>query len=131
MSEVLWLVFERVPHPEAVCYAADEGDARLALNLLNSPRVERMQYAEQLRNYLRQQAGLSPFARPGVACREGAGLFRVISWRFAKWLANVLPAEGTVAEGVRGRIEAWLARRVTPGEADGWLGRELFRSTPR
>ncbi len=115
MHDVLWLVFERVPHPEAVCYAADEGDARLALNLLRQPLVERLRYAEQLRNYLREQAGLSPFERPGVACREGAGLFRVISWRFAKWLANVLPAEGTAADCARGRIEDWLLCRVAPG----------------
>jgi len=107
---LLWLVFERVPHPEAVCYAASEEDARLAETLLSSPRTERLKYAEQLRNYLREQDPLPPFERPGVACRAGAGLYRVISWRFAKWQANTLPAEGTPLERMRGRIRDWLAR---------------------
>ncbi len=106
---VLWLVFERLPHPEAVCYAAGDADARLASVLLSQPRAERVRYAGQLRNFLREQEALSPWDRPGVACREGEGLYRVISWRFAKWLANVLPAEGTQLEGVRGRIAGWLA----------------------
>lgn len=108
VMRVMWLVFERLPHPEAVCYAAGEADVRLAEVLLKQPRIERVRYAEQLRNYLREQEGLSPFARPGVACREGDGLYQVISWRFAKWLANVLPAEGAQLEGVRGRIADWL-----------------------
>jgi len=106
---VIWLVFERPPHPEAVSYPAGEEDARLALTLLGVPLCERLRYAEQLRNYLREQEGLSPFARPGVACRQGDGLFRVISWRFAKWLANVLPGEAGRVERSRRRIEAWIS----------------------
>lgn len=107
---VIWLVFEGAPHPEAVCYPAGEEDARLAVSLLSAPLCERQRYAEQLRNYLREQEGLSPFERPGVACRQGDGLFRVICWRFAKWLANVLPAETGMVEGARGRIERWMGK---------------------
>jgi hypothetical protein len=121
---VLWLVFEQLPHPEAVCYPAGEADARLAAALLQQPRLERVRYAGQLRRFLCEQEGLSPFARPGVACREGDGLYRVISWRFAKWLANVLPAEGAQLEGVRGRIGDWLndGRERTDGSGQRAVG---------
>jgi len=108
----LWLAFEQIPHPEAVVYGADEADARLAVTLLKAPLRERLWYADQLRGYLREQESLSPFERPGVACRERPGLFRVISWRFAKWLANVLPSDAGLIERTLGRIEGWLGEVI-------------------
>lgn len=108
MPRLLWLVYERVPHPDAVCCPADEETARFVLELLAQPYARRRQLAEQLRRFVRDQSKRPVFSRQSIACRGPNGLFRLVPWRLAKWLSHVLPAEDGVIERPRTRIRHWL-----------------------
>lgn len=114
MERVLWLRFERAPHPDAVCHAADEQDARLVVELLSRPRLERVYVAARLRNYLARQEALPPLSRAAVPVRRCDGIFRLVPWRLAKWLSCVLPATDGVLERTRSRVESWLANDARP-----------------
>jgi len=109
MPRVLWLAFERPPHPDAVCHPATADDVHLVLELFASPRPMRMRWSEQLRNYLSQQADIAPWSRPAVPCRRACGLYVLVPWRFAKWLSVVLPAADGLLERTAQRLQRWLA----------------------
>ena len=118
MPRLLWLVYERPPHPEAVSYPAGEDDARLAIALLEAPYTRRLHLAEQFRNFLAVQTRRAPFDRKAVPCRWTSGLYRLVPWRLAKWLSAVLPAGDSVAAATAARLRAWLAQ----GETAALLG---------
>ena len=108
MPRILWLVYEHLPHPEAVSYPAGEEDARLVLDLFARGPAERVRIAEQLGNFLKQQKLLPLFCRQTIPCRRESGLYHLIPWRLAKWLSQVLPASESVMEKTRARINNWL-----------------------
>ena len=108
MSRILWLVYERVPHPDAVSYPATEEDVLLVLELLAHPYAKRLQWAEQFENYLNEQDRLGIFERKSVPCRRASGLYQLIPWRLAKWLSKVLPAGDSVIAKTETRIRVWL-----------------------
>jgi hypothetical protein len=108
MPRLLWLAFERPPHPDAVCHPATADEVQLVLEFLAGSVTQRRQRAEQLRNYLAQQAALPPWSRPAVPCRRATGLYVLVPWRLAKWLATVLPATDGLLERTRGRLQRWL-----------------------
>lgn len=108
MQRILWLKFERPPHPDAVAHPATESELRLVAALLKLPWRERNHLSGLLRNWLSQSEKDSPFDRPGVAIRFGEGLYQPIPWRLAKWLACVLPIGEGGAICTRGRIRNWL-----------------------
>jgi len=105
---LLWLGFERPPHPDAVCHAATTADVEFVLEWLEQPHTERSRIASQLQNFVRQQEALNLWHRPALPCRRPAGLYILIPWRFAKWLACILPAEAAVLERTRQQLETWL-----------------------
>ena len=108
MQRTLWLKFERPPHPDAVVHPASEEELRLVVALLELPVRERNHLSGLLRNWLKRCGRQSPFDRPGVAVRFGAGLYQPIPWRLAKWLASVLPISESGAIAIRRRIQHWL-----------------------
>ena len=104
----LWLAFERLPHPDAVSYSASEDDVRQALDLLRKPERERVAMAGQLANYLRDVGRQPAWERPAIPVRTQSGLFRLVSWRFAKWLSKAcLCSSGAIERTVR-QLEQWL-----------------------
>lgn len=105
---VLWLVYEKPPHVDAVTHPATAGDVLLVLDLLEEPEARRCHLADQLRRYLAQQEGLEPWSRPSVPCRRASGLYALVPWRLAKWLACVLRAEPARLETLIQRLEGWL-----------------------
>ncbi|MGH7201206.1 MAG: hypothetical protein ACREJB_11425 [Planctomycetaceae bacterium] len=108
MSRMLWLVYERPPHPDAVSVPATEDDLRFVLEWLSLRYAKRLHLAGQLRNFLGREGRRSPFDRPSVPCRRASGLYRLVPWRLAKWLACVLTAPDAVIARTRSRIETWL-----------------------
>ena len=110
MTRILWLAFERPPHPDAVRYPACESDLEFVLEYLSLPARRRRHLAEQLRNYLAEQQIASPFARKNVPCRRSSGLYQLVPWRLAKWLSHVLPADETKLTETASRIRDWLNR---------------------
>jgi hypothetical protein len=110
---LLWLAFESPPHPDAVCHPATPDEVHLVLELLASPSSERRRWAEQLRNYFAQQASLAPWSRPAVPCRRASGLYVLVPWRLAQWLAAVLPAADGLLERTSQRLVRWLAHGDT------------------
>lgn len=106
---ILWLVFERPPHPEAVSYPADADEVRLVLSLLAYPYARRMDIVTTLRNILAAMEHTAPCERPTIPARLPSGLYRLISWRFAKWLANVLAVEGSAQRRVQRELQGFLA----------------------
>ncbi len=108
MPDVLWLVFERVPHPDAVSYPADQRDALLVLQLLDVSPRKRVHLAEQFRNFQKQIEKQPVFERPQVPVRGVNGLYQLVNWRFAKWLSHILPACESTIESTRTRVESWL-----------------------
>ena len=107
----LWLAYERVPHPDAVCYGATAEDVELVLDLFAKPYAERVRLVEALRNYLKEQAGRGLLERRWVPVRRASGLYHAMPWRLAKWLACVLGAEEGVIEGTGVRLRRWLEGR--------------------
>lgn len=103
----LWLVFERLPHPEAVAYPAGEQDVEFVLELLERPYPQRVSMAGQLRAYLEQQQKRSVFDRPCVPCRRASGLYHLVPWRLAQWLACVLIAPDAVIQRTAARLRTW------------------------
>ncbi|OYW24854.1 MAG: hypothetical protein B7Z55_00990 [Planctomycetales bacterium 12-60-4] len=108
MSRILWLAFEKPPHPDAVCHPATTEDVLFALELLESSDEHRQRLSGQLRRYLAQQSGLAPWSRPAVPCRRASGLYALVPWRFAQWLASVLPASQGLIDRTRTRLQSWL-----------------------
>lgn len=108
MSRLLWLAFEKPPHPDAVCHPATAEDVLLVLEKLEAVADQRRQLGQQLHGYLAQQADLPPWQRPAIPCRRESGLYALIPWRLAKWLSVVLPAETGVIERTTQRLQAWL-----------------------
>ena len=108
VGRVLWLVYERVPHPEAVCYGASAEDVGLVLELFGKPYAERIRLAGALRSYLREQEGRALLERRWAPVRRESGLYQPVPWRLAKWLACVLRAEHGVVERTGRRLRRWL-----------------------
>jgi hypothetical protein len=108
MQRILWLKFERPPHPEAVVHPANEEELRLVIALLEMPARERGRLSGLLRNWLSASEKFPVHDRPGVAVRFGEGLYQPVSWRLAKWLACVLPISESGAIATRRRIQHWL-----------------------
>ncbi len=108
MPRILWLAYERLPHPDAVSYPAGEDDVRLVLELLARPYPDRQQISEQLRHFQSEQDALPMFCRRSIPCRRESGLYHLIPWRLAKWLSAVLRAEDRVIERTQTRIHNWL-----------------------
>lgn len=113
MSAVLWLAFERPPHPQAVCHPATGDEVRIVLELFAHPAERRRHLAESLARMVQAQARIAPWQRPCVPCRRTSGLYVLIPWRLAQWLAAVLGATDGLIERTQRRLEAWLARRGT------------------
>lgn len=105
---ILWLVYERSPHPDAVSFAAGEEDARVVLELFARPRGQRVQIVEQLGNSLQRQHELPLFCREAIPCRRESGLYHLIPWRLAKWLSKALLARESVLETTARRLRNWL-----------------------
>ncbi len=108
MQRILWLKFERPPHADAVVHPANEDELRLVMALLELPHRDRNHLSELLRNWLSASEKKSPFERPGVAVRFGGGLYQLVPWRLAKWLACVLPIGDGGAVSTSSRIRQWL-----------------------
>lgn len=108
MHRILWLTFEKPPHPDAVRHPATAEDVLFALELLTAPVQYRQRLAEQLRGYLDLQAGLAPWARPAIPCRRMSGWYSLVPWRFAKWLSVVLPATPGALERTQQQLQTWL-----------------------
>ncbi len=108
MARLLWLAFEQPPHPDAVCHPATVDDVLFVLELLESTVEHRTRVTSQLRKYLEQQRDCEPWSRPSVPCRRESGMYSLIPWRLALWLASILPATASVIDRTRGRLERWL-----------------------
>jgi len=108
----LWLVFERVPHPDAVAYSASKEDVRFALDLLQREEADRLRIGQELSVYLSQMRGQNPFQRPQVPVRSSSGLYHLVPWRFAKWLSLSCRVCPSARERTCRRLEAWLAEQV-------------------
>lgn len=113
----LWLAYETAPHPDAVSYAADEADVRLALGLLAYPWSRRAQLADRIRKVFSKISKIPPFERPGIPARMPNGIYRPIPWRFAQWLMCVLRCEATVHERLTRQLESWLHNGPDPGNS--------------
>ena len=114
MPRILWLAYERLPHPDTVSYPAGEEDVHLVLELLARPYADRQRVSEQLRRYQTEQDTLPTFCRQSIPCRRDSGLYHLIPWRLAKWLAAVLRAEDAVLARTRTRIRNWLDNSDQP-----------------
>ena len=110
MTRILWLAFERPPHPDAVRFPAGETDLEFVLEYLALPARSRRHITQQLRNYLAEQKTASPFARKNVPCRRSSGLYQLVPWRLAKWLSHVLPADESKLRETASKIRDWLHR---------------------
>ncbi len=113
---LLWLTYERSPHPDAVCHPATDDEAEFIIALLQRPYRERVHLAGQLIRYLAEQNQRAAADRCSVACRTPSGLYRCVPWRLAKWLRHVLPASDSVIQDTIRRIENWRWQRPQPGE---------------
>ncbi|MGD9853825.1 MAG: hypothetical protein AB7U20_02645 [Planctomycetaceae bacterium] len=113
---LLWLAYERPPHPDAVCHPASEEEAEFVLALLRRNYGERARLTEQLVRFLAEETRRNAVDRRSVACRTPSGLYRCVPWRLAKWLRHVLPATESAVQRTIARIEQW--RRHGSGESD-------------
>lgn len=108
-----WLVYARPPHPHAVCHPAHEDEVHLVLELLAASPAQRQDWAQQLQGFLAEQSRWPPWQRAAVPCRRASGLYVLVPWRLAAWLAVVLPAPQGVRERLATQLRHWLATRRT------------------
>jgi hypothetical protein len=104
---LLWLTYERPPHPDAVCHPATEEETDFVLALLRRPYRERMHLTGQLIRFLAEEVRRAPVLRRALACRTPGGLYHCVSWRLAKWLRHALPATESAVDDTIARIERW------------------------
>lgn len=109
----VWLTYARPPQPHAVCHPASEDEVHLVLELLAASSAQRQDWSGQLRQLLAEQARWPPWQRAVVPCRRASGLYVLIPWRLAAWLAVVLPASEGVRERLATQLRHWLATRQT------------------
>lgn len=107
----LWLVFERVPHPAAVAYAANVADVQFVLEFLRREEPERLRVGRELSVYLERIRGQNPFQRSQVPVRSASGIYHLVPWRLAKWLAHSCRVCPTALERTCARLERWLQER--------------------
>lgn len=107
---LLWLTYERSPHPDAVSHPATDDDAAFVIALLQRPDRERIRLTEQLARFLAEQKLRAATDRSSVACRMPSGLYHLVPWRLAQWLRHVLPATEPVIEDTIARIQQWRQR---------------------
>jgi hypothetical protein len=107
------LAYEQPPHPDAVCHFASEEQVFLVSDWLTADEPQRRALSQQLRRYLALQSHMSPLDRPAIPCRHRAGLYVLIPWRLALWLAAVLPAAEDVLRETAQRLNDWLAQPAT------------------
>jgi len=117
-GDVLWLAYERVGHPESVRYPANIEDVEFLLGLLQRSRSERTALSHGLRNYLEREEVREVFSRRTIPVRGANGLYRLVSWRLARWMAKGLVTEGSVRTEVQQKLRMWLGERiaVAPGK---------------
>jgi hypothetical protein len=108
-SRILWLTWERLPHPEAVIHPADEREVRLVLSLMEYPIARRAQLIERLKNIFQKIFKLPVFDRPSIPARMANGLYFPVNWRFALWLSRVLSFEGSRKDQLVATLQNWLA----------------------
>jgi hypothetical protein len=108
MPRIIWLNYEKSPHPEAVSHPANEDDARIVLELLGRPPAERLRIAERFRDFVKRQKTLPLFCRETIPCRRQTGLYYLIPWRLAKWLSHVLRTTNPILQRTMSRLQVWL-----------------------
>jgi hypothetical protein len=107
-SRILWLTYERLPHPEAVIHPAEEREVRLVLTLMEYPLARRAQLVERLKNIFQKILQMPVFDRPNIPARTENGLYFPVNWRFALWLSRVLPFDGSRKEQLVSALQQWL-----------------------
>lgn len=108
-GRLLWLVYERAGHPDAVAHPATEGEVALVLDWLEKPLDERTRLVPSLARCVERQRKESAFARRPVPLRNGAGLYVPVPWRLVWWLSRLMGAAEAVIERTRVRLARWLA----------------------
>lgn len=114
--QLLWLTYERPPHPDAVAHPVDEYDAAFVLDMLRYPYERRLHWTGQLAAYLASQQARPLADRLPVPCRTPGGLYRLVPWRLAKWLRHILPASDAAIRRAIAHIERWLEQPASPHE---------------
>jgi len=109
MTRILWLLYERAGHPDAVRYGANEEEVRFVLGLLEQSRLEREEMSRRLRRYVAIEQQRDLFQRRLVAVRGANGLFRPIGWKLAQWLRCVLPMSERTGQRVVRQLRDWLS----------------------
>lgn len=105
---ILWLTYERLPHPDAVIHPAEEREVRLVLTLLEYPIARRAQLVERLKNIFLKILQRPVFDRPNIPARMENGLYFPVNWRFALWLSHVLSFDGSRKEQLVSALQTWL-----------------------
>ena len=108
-QRILWLTYQRLPHPDVVVCPGDEQDVRLVLSLLSYPIARRNQIANRLKQIVAHLQSIPVIDRPSIPARTTSGLYRLMNWRLAFWLSHALAFEGSLLEDTRQLIEQWLA----------------------
>ena len=104
---LLWLTYERPPHPDAVVHPVDSRDAAFVIALLEHPYERRIELTRQLAVYLATQDSVPQVDRQPVPCRTPSGLYHLVPWRLAKWLRHTLPASECVIDRTLVQIQQW------------------------
>ena len=108
-SRILWLTYEKLPHPDAVTHPADEREVRLVLSLMEYATDRRAQLVERLNKIFQKILKVPVFDRPNIPARMENGLYFPVNWRFALWLSRVLVFEGSRKEHLVSALQNWLA----------------------
>lgn len=119
MLRTLWLTAERTSEFAAIRHPATADQVGLMLEFLDVSEGERQESLRELLTLLKRQQSLPPESRTSIPCRRPAGLFVLLPWRAAAWLARVMASPAAIVTDVQGRLTRWLS-----GQAEAQLSPE-------
>jgi len=111
-ARLLWLTYEKIPHPDAVICPVEEAQVRLVISLLETSYERRLGILQRLKSISFKISKLAPIERPSIPARMPNGLYEPISWRFALWLTHAL---GIQTDSRRQDLIRCLQRWLTEG----------------
>jgi hypothetical protein len=105
----IWLTDDGAEEFEAIRSPTWRDDVELILDVLDADEPSRLALARRIQSLLDRQRTKAAACRRAVPVHRPHGLYVLLPWRLAKWLARRLSSPEAAVDAVRKKLESWLA----------------------